>query len=138
MANPLITNFDTSKTFVWNVRTATANYTNSTYDDVTLQQGTLMGRISSSGLSVPLTSGASDGSQFPLGVLLEDTTIEAGDTQELTIAVAGDVVESKILLQGSDTLNTVISGRRIRDRIGADTVGIKLVGADQMTGLDNQ
>jgi hypothetical protein len=138
MANPLITNFDTSKTFVWNVRTATANYTNSTYDDVTLQQGTLMGRISSSGLIVPLTSGASDGSQFPLGVLLEDTTIEAGDTQELTIAVAGDVVESKILLQGSDTLNTVISGRRIRDRIGADTVGIKLVGADQMTGLDNQ
>ena len=138
MANPLITNFDTSKTFVWNVRTATANYTNSTYDDVTLQQGTLMGRISASGLIVPLTSGASDGSQFPLGVLLEDTTIEAGDTQELTIAVAGDVVESKILLQGSDTLNTVISGRRIRDRIGADTVGIKLVGADQMTGLDNQ
>ena len=138
MANPLITNFDTSKTFVWNVRTATANYTNSTYDDVTLQQGTLMGRISASGLIVPLTSGASDGSQFPLGVLLEDTTIEAGDTQELTIAVAGDVVESKIRLQGSDTLNTVISGRRIRDRIGADTVGIKLVGADQMTGLDNQ
>jgi hypothetical protein len=138
MANPLITNFDTSKTFVWNVRTATANYTNSTYDDVTLQQGTLMGRISSSGLIVPLTSGASDGSQFPLGVLLEDTTIEAGDTQELTIAVAGDVVESKILLQGSDTLNTVISGRRIRDRIGADTVGIKLVGADLMTGIDNQ
>jgi hypothetical protein len=138
MANPLITNFDTSKTFVWNVRTATANYTNSTYDDVTLQQGTLMGRISASGLIIPLTSGASDGSQFPLGVLLEDTTIEGGDTQELTIAVAGDVVESKIKLQGSDTLNTVISGRRIRDRIGADTVGIKLVGADQMTGLDNQ
>ena len=97
-----------------------------------------MGRISASGLIIPLTSGASDGSQFPLGVLLEDTTIEGGDTQELTIAVAGDVVESKIKLQGSDTLNTVISGRRIRDRIGADTVGIKLVGADQMTGLDNQ
>jgi hypothetical protein len=138
MANPLITNFDRSKTFVWNARTETGNYTNSTYDDVTLLEGTLMGRISASGLLVPLTSGASDGSQFPVGIVLADTTIEAGDTAVITIVVAGDVVSSKVIFQGSDTLNTVVSGRRLVDRIGADTVGIKLVGDNQLTGQDNQ
>lgn len=138
MANPLISNYDTSKTFIWNLRTDKANYTNSTYDDVTLLKGTLLGRISATGLVVPLTSGASDGSQFPLGILLEDTTVAGSDTVTLTFAVEGDVVEDKILLQGSDTLNTVISGRRIRDRIGADTVGIKIVASTEMTNYDNQ
>lgn len=138
MANPLITNFDTNKTFVWNPRTTTGTYDNSTYDDVTLAKGTLMGRISASGLLVPLTSGASNGSQFPVGILLEDTVIEGSSEAELTIVVAGDVVEDKIVFQGSDTLNTVVSGRRLRDRIGADTVGIKLVGGTDLTGTDNQ
>lgn len=138
MANPLITNYDRSKTFVWNPRTEVGNYTNSTYDAVTLAEGTLMGRIASSNLLTPLTSGASDGSQFPVGVVITDTTVEAGDTSEITIVVAGDMDENKLVLQGSDTLATVISGRTIRDRIGADTVGIKLVGGNQLTGFDNQ
>jgi hypothetical protein len=136
--NPRITNFDTTKTFVWNPRTTTGTYENSTYDDVTLLQGTLMGRIASTGMLVPLTSGASNGSQFPVGILLADTVIEGSSEKQITIAVSGDVDESKIVLQGSDTLNTVISGRTIRDRIGGDTVGIKLVGGDQLTGFDNQ
>lgn len=138
MSNPRITNFDTTKTFVWNPRTTTGTYENSTYDDVTLLQGTLMGRVASTGMLVPLTSGASNGSQFPVGILLADTVIEGSSEKQITIAVSGDVDESKIILEGSDTLNTVISGRTIRDRIGSDTVGIKLVGGDQLTGFDNQ
>jgi hypothetical protein len=35
-------------------------------------------------------------------------------------------------------MDTVISARTIRDRIGADTVGIKLVGETELTGYDNQ
>ena len=138
MANPLITNYDRSNTFVWNIRTEVGNYTNSTYDDVTLAKGTLMGRIASTNLLTPLTSGASDGSQFPVGIILADTVIEAGDTAEITICVAGDVVADKIVFQGSDDLDTVVSSRTLRDRIGADTVGIKLVGDNQLTGYDNQ
>jgi hypothetical protein len=138
MANPLITNYDRSKTFVWNPRTEVGNYTNSGYDDVTLAKGTLMGRIASSNLLTPLTSGASDGSQFPVGVVLADTVVASGDTAEITICVAGDVDENKLVFQGSDTLATVVSSRTLRDRIGADTVGIKLVGGNQLTGFDNQ
>ena len=138
MSNPRTTNFDSSKTFVWNPRTATGTYDNSTYDDVTLEKGTVMGRVSSTGMLVPLTSGASNGSQFPVGILLEETVIESQSEKELTIVVAGDVDENKLVFQGSDDLDTVVSSRTLRDRIGSDTVGIKLVGGDQLTGYDNQ
>lgn len=134
-------NTDTAKIFVWNNRftEAAINYENSTYDDITWPAGTVMGRIASTNKVVPLTSAASDGSQFPVGILAQDVTIEAGDTlaQNVTICVEGDVNENLIDLQGSDTLATVISARTIRDRIGADTVGIKLVATTEMTSFDN-
>lgn len=133
-----IINTDVSKIFVWNNRYDQSNYTNDTYDDVTLTAGTLLGKISATGEVIPLASAAADGSQFPIGVLAETRTVEAGATVALTYCVAGDVVESKVILDGSDTMSTVISGRSIRDRIGADTVGIKLVGGTEMTAYDNQ
>lgn len=136
--NQMITNYDNRKIFVWNPRSESASYNNSSYDDVTLAAGTLMGRIASTNKIVPLTSGASDGSQFPVGFIAETTTVVAGDTVDIDIIVSGDVDENMITLQGSDTLATVISSRTLRDRIGADTVGIKLVGGTEMTATDNQ
>lgn len=138
MANPYITNYDISKIFVGNNKYDTGNYTNSTYDDVELAAGTLMGRIASTNKLVPHDSSASDGSQFPVGVLATDYTVLAGDNAVLTICVAGDVVEDKITLADGDTMATVISSKTIRDRIGSDTVGIKLVGSIEMTAYDNQ
>lgn len=134
-----ITNYDVTKIFVWNNRYDKADYTNSDlYDPVTLKAGTLLGRIAATGEVVPLKSGASDGSQYPVGILAQDVTVEEGDTVEVSYCVAGDVVEAKVILDGSDTMDTIISSRTIRDRIAADTVGIKLVGEDQLTGNDNQ
>jgi hypothetical protein len=134
----MIVNTDLAKIFVWDNRFESANYTNSTYDPVTLPAGTLMGKISATQEIVPLTSAASDGSQFPVGVLNQTSVIAAGATVALAYCVSGDVVESGVILQGADTMATVISGRSIRDRIGADTVGVKLVGSTEMTGFDNQ
>lgn len=137
--NQLNVNTDSTKIFVWDNRYATGtSTTNSTYDDVTILAGTLLGKVSASQLVKALASGASDGSQYPVGILKEDTVIPAGDSAVLTFCVEGDVVESKVVLDPSDTMATVISGRSIRDRIGADTVGIKLVGQDQLTGTDNE
>lgn len=132
-----IINTDLSKIFVGNNRTETADYTNDSYDDVTLLAGTLMGRIAATNEIVPLTSGAIDGSQFPVGVLNQTRVVLSGETVNVAYCVSGDVVESKVILQGSDTMNTVISGRTIKDRIGADTVGIKLVGSRELTDFDN-
>lgn len=133
-----ITNYDVSKIFIWGNRYSKANYTNSTYDPITLSAGTVMGRVSATQEIVPLESGASDGSQFPVGILSQSATVDEGDTVELAFCVEGDVVEEKVILSGLDTLSTVISGRSIRDRIGSDTVGIKLTAGTELTAYDNQ
>lgn len=137
--NQLNVNTDRTKLFVWNNRYDSAeSTTNSGYDDITWPKGTLLGKISASGLVQPLASAATDGSQYPIGILAEDAIIEAGSSLAVSFCVAGDVVEAKVVLDGTDTMDTVISDRSIRDRIGADTVGIKLVGQDQLTGTDNE
>lgn len=133
-----IINYDTTKIFLWDNRYENANYTNSTYDPITLDAGTLMGRISATGAIVPLTSGASNGSQFPYGILNQTRTIAAGATVSLAVCVGGDVAKEKVIFQGSDTFATVVSGKRLDDRIAGDTLGIKLVAGTQLTGFDNQ
>lgn len=127
-----------SKTFIFGNKYITGSYNNAGYDSVTLAEGTVMGRIHATGNVVPLQSDAVDGSQIPLGILKGTRTVEAGDTVDLLICIAGEVVESKIVLtKTGDTLNTVISARRLRDRINGDTMGIKLVGGDELTAYDN-
>jgi hypothetical protein len=137
MSNQLFQNYNTAKIFGFGKRTEVASYVNDSYDTVELAAGTLMGRVAATNKVVPLTSGASDGSQIPLGFVLNNHSVEAGDTVDIALVVAGDVVEGLITLQGSDTLNTVISGRTLRDRILGDTMGILLKSTDELTGFDN-
>jgi len=133
----LHTTYDRSQIFVGDNRYETGTYTNGTGSTKDLAKGTLMGRIHATGKLTPLASAASDGSQYPVGILADDYSVLDTASATVTICVAGDVVSSKIVLDGSDTLETVISARRIKDRIGADTVGIKLVATDELTGYDN-
>lgn len=135
--NVLTTDYDISKIFVWDNRYEKGAYTNSTYDPITIPQGRLMGRVATTQELKPHSSAAVDGSQYPVGVMLNTVTIEEGETLDLDICVSGDVVEDKIVLNAGDTMSTVVSARSIRDRIAADTVGIKLVGNDEQTALDN-
>jgi hypothetical protein len=134
-----IINTDLSRLFVGENRYEKGSYLNGTYDPVTLAVGTLLGRVALTGLLKPLASAAVDGSQYPVGVVAESVTVDEGDQHDnIYFCVAGDVIASKIVLDGADTLDTVIDGRRIRDRIGADTVGIKLITQNnEMSGPDN-
>lgn len=139
MANPQINNYDTSKIFVRDNEFQTATYTNPESDDVTLLKGTVMGRISASNKILPLESNASDGSQFPIGILADDYVVDYTESATLTFCKAGDVVQSKIIFaNGTDTVATVVSGRTLGDRIQGDSLGINLVGGDQLTAQDNQ
>lgn len=134
-----IINTDLSKIFVWNNRYEKGSYNNGGYDSVTLQAGTVMGRITATGKLTPLRSDASDGSQIPVGILLETQTVAAGDTVDVFVCTSGDVVSGKLVFAKSgDTLDTIISSRRLRDRIAADTVGINLIDSDELTATDNQ
>jgi hypothetical protein len=98
-----------------------------------------MGRISASNKILPLESNATDGSQFPIGILADDYTVDYTESATLTFCKAGDVVQSKIIFSnGTDTVATVVSDRTLGDRIQGDSLGINLVGGDQLTAQDNQ
>jgi hypothetical protein len=139
MVNPQINNYDTSKIFVFGNEFQTATYTNPEGDDVTLLKDTVMGRVSATNEILPLESTASDGSQFPIGILADDYTVDYTESATLTFCKAGAVVESKIIFyNGTDTVETVVSSRTLGDRIQGDSLGINLVGGTQLTGEDNQ
>lgn len=139
MANPQINNYDLTKIFVGNNRFMSGTYTNPSSGEVTLAKGTVMGRIASTGKLIPLTSNASDGSQFPVGVLADDYVVDYTESATITICISGDVVVTKLVFgNGTDTINTVVSSQRLIDRIQGQSAGIILVGSTQLTGIDNQ
>lgn len=114
--------------------------TNNSYSNLVIPAGQLVGRHNSqpNGAIAIMKSGNSDGSQFPCGIAREDHVIEPGDYKDIYFCTGGDVAEEEIIFNGSDDMNTIVSGRTYRDRIAADTVGIKIVrAADELTGYDN-
>lgn len=138
-SNQLNSNYDFSKIFLGENRYESVTLLNADEtDEIEFPAGTLLGRIGASNKVVPLTSAATDGSQFPVGVLANTITLAAEAEGTVSMCVSGDVAVEKVILQGSNTMATVISTRTIRDRIGADTVGIKLVSTTDLTGFDNQ
>ncbi len=133
----LFINTDLSKVFIWENRYSKGNFNNQLYDPLVMKAGTLLGRIGFNQQLFLCDSQAIDGSQFPVGILAEDVTIADGDTVEVAFCNYGDVAEEKVILQGDDTLSSLVSGRSLRDRIAADTVGIRLVPSVSMTSFDN-
>lgn len=129
----LFTNFDTSKIFLAENKWIKGSFTAGAANAV---PGLVVGRIAATGVLVPMTSGASDGSQFPVGILNAD--VLATVTADVNVCVGGEVALEKVVLTGSDTLETIVSLKRIKDRIAGDTVGIVLVAGTELTGYDNQ
>jgi hypothetical protein len=137
-SNTLHTDYDVSKIFVFSNRYESGTLLNASGGILSFLPGTLMGRITATGKLVPVASAAADGSQIPVGVL-KTSVVDLGIAGESTvnICIAGDVVESKVILDGADTMETAIDSRRIKDRIAGDTMGIKLVDSFELTGVDN-
>lgn len=139
-SNQLFVNTDLSKVFLGNNQTEdTDSYVNnSTYDPITLRTGTVMGRIASTDILVPCVSTASDGSQNVLGILMHPLTLAAGQTSKALICVSGRVAAEQLkFVKPGDGLDTIVSNRRYKDKIGADTVGVKLIYSTNMTHYDN-
>jgi len=113
-------------------------YVNSSYSDVTLQAGTLMGVIANAGLIKPLFSGNSDGSQYPVGILGQDYVVPAGATVVVYVMVKGFVRKDMVIFSGGDSYETQVSGRRLFERIGCDTVGVFIQSTESATNYENQ
>lgn len=136
--NQAINNVDVAKIFLRDNRYQEVNeLNNSTYDPLTLSAGTAMGRVTATGNLAPLNTGASDGSQFFVGILAQDMELDAGETKKATIVDGGDVAEDKVIFfYANQGLETVVGSRRMRDNIQAQ--GIKLIARIEMTQNDNQ
>lgn len=136
--NQATTNYDLSKIFIWNNRYHKGQYTNIVYDPEILLPGQLIGRVATTNKLVKCFSTSTDGSQYPIGVVADNYTIEEGATKEISICTAGDIVKDKIIYEGSDGPQTVVSGRTqtIADLLQA--AGLNLVDNNEMTDYDNQ
>lgn len=136
--NQQTTNYDLSKLFLLNNRYQAGLYTNSGYVAKSLPAGTVLGRIAATGAIIPLVSTANDGSQFPIGILAQDYTVQAGAITSLMYGVCGDVAQELLsFANGTDTLNTIVNGRTLFDRIQSDSVAIFIKPSVDLTDYDN-
>jgi hypothetical protein len=135
----LYVDYDLSKLFLWDNRYENGTINNSTYADVTYNPGTVLGRVASTGYLVPFSASASDGSQYVVGVLNDGLVVAAGERAYVSYCVSGDVAVDQLILSGSDTLATLVTGRsrNVKDCIAADAVGLHLVMSEGLTFPDN-
>jgi hypothetical protein len=144
--NQIIINTDLTKTFVFNddfySNQDTFYYNNSASVDVLIPEGTVLGRVTSTGFLIPWVSTASDGSERPVGILVGDVWVEYGEVyqEDCTFCIRGHVAAQKLGLQGSDTITTKIvsgieAGVTLRDSLTGK--GFKLIQSDQNMIYDN-
>jgi len=101
--------------------------------------GQLMGRVSATGKLVVCKSAAVDGSQFPVGIMLDvltDVAI-AGTVDGINLVNGGKVREDMLVLDGTDTLDTVVDGRTMRDQLILNSKDLELVTVEDDTNFDN-
>lgn len=131
------TNYDLSKIFLWNNRYDSESYVNnSNYNPVTILAGTVMGRVTLTGVLVPLDASQINGSQFPVGILAQDIVLAAGATKACTICIRGDVNGRKLIFWTGNTLNTPVANRILKDHL--QDQGIIIKQSTEMTDYDNQ
>lgn len=136
--NQLHVDYDVSTIFIWDNKYQDAVLKNTTGGLFTFPAGTLLGRNSATGDVEALDSTVTtQGQNIPVGILAQAVEIVDTATAPVSMCVSGNVVEDKVVLGGTDTLDTVIALKRLRDRIGSDTVGVNLVSSTEMTSPDN-
>lgn len=135
----LTANTDISQVFIGNTFTrVNSSVNNSLYVDLEIKAGTLMGRITASGICIPFKSDASDGSQNIVGLMNNTIVIPAGETVNCDIVIKGEVATNKLVFaKVGDTIQTIVSTKRVLDKIASETAGILLVNTREMTDFDN-
>lgn len=73
--------------------------------------GTIMGRVDATGKLVPCASGATDGSQEPIAIMLDTLTdiAIAGTVDNVLVCDGGDINIAGLVFDGTDTLDTIVT-----------------------------
>jgi len=140
-ASQLFVDDEFQKIFIFDNEFEQFTFQNNTGAQATFLAGTLVGRESDTGDIVALDSAnALVDEDIPIGVLAQDIVDLADATTKAlqTICIAGSIAANKlILINGGDSLDTVINGQRLGDLIKSATKGIALITSDELTGFDN-
>jgi hypothetical protein len=137
--NQLYTEYDYSKIFIGGNYYGSGTLLEASSAETTFTAGTILGRITGGGANdgklVPLASAATDGSQFPVGVLSETVTLAADAEQTVSFCYGGEIAEEKLIFSGSDDLDVVVSSRTIGDRLR--DLGVKYISGTELSLSDN-
>jgi len=136
--NMLVVQYDFSEVFLGDNTFEKATLINISGSAQSLSLGTVLGRISASGKVTLRVSTATDGSQYPIGILAS-ATVSIANNGETNVSVCdfGQVASDKLVFSGSETLSTVLGGRQMRDLIPSLSRGIKLIASTELTAHDN-
>lgn len=133
-----ITDYDLSKFLKGNNEFVTHNLTASGAD-VTIKQAMVMGRVSASGLLVPLLHTATDGSQYPAGLAYvgmdQEIVVADGDTKAVELVNKGKVDKAFINFGTASTLDSVVGGQRIDSLL--ENLGLTLLDINDVSAFDN-
>lgn len=139
--NQSITNFDVSKFLLGDNEFGKGTHTDSGSGS-TLATFLLLGKVAVGGAIVELAPGASDGSQFPIGLLWlggsASITLAAAEAFTAEYVNKGNIAKSKIAFPSGVALSDIITGdgRTVEDYLNA--MGFVLLEGVELTGLDNQ
>ncbi|MBP1638970.1 MAG: hypothetical protein H6Q17_553 [Bacteroidetes bacterium] len=142
-----ITNYSTDKLFIGNNRFLSGSLKNTGSASITLPVGTLLAKVIDNALNTAnvigylcvYNSSNTEGGAIPVGILSKEITIAAGEVATgVSYCNQGEFdLDGLIFNNGTDTLDTIVNGKAIREAIIAETQLIG-VSVDQMSGYDNQ
>lgn len=130
-------NTNLTKLFPFNKEFIPYTINNSTYGDITLQAGTIMGVVTNTGLASPTISTSNDGSQNAMAILGKDYVVPAQSSITVSLMCLGYVRKDMVIFfNGTDTLSTVIGGKRVFETLLA--AGVFLQNTRNATNYENQ
>lgn len=105
----------------------------------TVKVGQILGRVAATQKLVVCKSGAVDGSQFPAAIAVQELTdiAIAGTVDNIAPCNGGKVNVNELVFDGTDTLDTLVDGKSMRDHLIANTKGLELVDVLENIDYDN-
>jgi hypothetical protein len=147
--NMLATNYDVSKFLLGFNDFIKADCVGGTGGTV-LTEGMVMGRIASTLKIVPLDKDAVDGSQYPVGCVVQAQTVGDGVTKSIVLVNKGRIASAKVTFADTETLDTLIvlalssTGGTPASSVHSKSVGdllnqlgLILMGGEELTAFDN-
>lgn len=131
-----VTNYSNERLLIFNNNFESGTFTNADAYETTLEIGTVVGRVSATGKIAVFDHSASDGSQYPIGVLASSYTVDGTDSAEVRIVTGGEINGNMLVFPNGETVETAVSSRQVRDWLQLANIVLRY--PDELSELDNQ